>query len=62
LLNGKKNIFSVKGQEIADCAILREVAELLGPNKTKFIANNCCNLNIITCNANNIIEMLSNDI
>ncbi|KAG4103773.1 hypothetical protein H8356DRAFT_1363090 [Neocallimastix lanati (nom. inval.)] len=48
--------------EIADCAILREVAELLGPNKTKFIANNCCNLNIITCNANNIIEMLSNDI
>jgi len=50
-----KDILSVKGQEIADCAVIREVAELLGPNKKKFMANNCCDLDIITCNAKNII-------
>jgi len=48
------NILSVRSQEIADCAVIREAAELLGSLKTKFSAINCCDLDVVTCNANHV--------
>ncbi|KAG4103771.1 L domain-like protein [Neocallimastix lanati (nom. inval.)] len=50
-----KNILSVRSQEIPDCAIVREAVKKLGSFKLKFVANNCCDLDVVTCNANNVI-------
>jgi len=49
-----KNILSVKSQEISDCSIIKDAAESLGPNKSKFSSTNCCDLDVITCNSNSI--------
>ncbi|ORY20318.1 L domain-like protein [Neocallimastix californiae] len=49
------NILSVRTQEIADCAVVREAAEFLGEYKVNFGAYNCCDSEIITCNANHVI-------
>eukprot|EP00833_Pecoramyces_ruminatium_P010702 jgi/Orpsp1_1/1184734/evm.model.c7180000090767.1 len=50
-----KNILSVKTQEISDCSIVREAANELGNDKIKFNSPNCCDLDVVTCNGQNVI-------